>query len=374
MSTLTDRTGRVPAPGRRPGPTRPGVGPGSGRAQLVAGALAAVQAAIASLVVILVPVVLAWATASYSRAPWAQALQVGVAAWLLAHHGGIVIPHGHVGLAPLGLTLIPLISCWLAGVRLARALDPKAEAIRSGVGRSRPSAPPARALMGLVLSYAALVTLAGTLATPPTIRPLVPQAFLGAAVIATLGAVAGSAAWVAGGFRPGVRRVVGRLHLPRPLLRCWRPLAVATSVQLGGALLVLIAAFVAGWHQVLLLHHALAPGVAGGLVLILAQLTVLPNLLIWSAAWTSGPGFAVGTGTSVMPGHTELGPLPAVPVLGALPTPGAGPGWAWAALAVPGLAGALAGWCLLRAAPEVLGAPGGPVPRGADGTVRSLLI
>jgi hypothetical protein len=103
-------------------------------------------------VVILVPVVLAWATASYSRAPWGEALQVGIAAWLLAHHSGIVIPGGHLGLTPLGLTLIPLVSCWFAGVRLARNLDPNAEAIRSGIGRRRPAWPAPRALMALVLT------------------------------------------------------------------------------------------------------------------------------------------------------------------------------------------------------------------------------
>ena len=149
------------------------------------------------------------------------------------------------------------------------------------------------------------------------------------------------------------------------------------GVQLGGALVLLIAAFVAGWQQVLLLHNALAPGAAGGVVLTLGQLALVPNLLIWSAAWTAGPGFAVGTGTSVMPGHTELGALPAIPVLGALPTPGAGPGWAWAVLALPVLAGAVAGWYLLRTA-EVLARPGSSGSSGrrpdSDGTARSLLI
>jgi hypothetical protein len=342
--------------------------------------LVAVQAATASLVVILVPVVLAWATASYSRAPWGQALQVGVAAWLLAHHAGIVIPGGHVGLTPLGLTLIPLISCWFAGVRLSRNLDPNAEAIRSGIGRRRPARPAPRALMALVLSYAGLVTLASALATTAAIRPLVPQAFFGATVICTVGAFSGSAAWVAGGFRRGVRQAIGRLRLAKPLRRCLRPVAIALAVQLGGAALLLIAAFVTGWDRVLLLHHALAPGLAGGLVLILAQLTLVPNLLIWGAAWTAGPGFAVGSGTSVLPGHTELGALPAIPVLGALPVPGDGPAWAWAVIALPVLAGALAGRQLLRAAPDVLV---GPQPPGtglfggspnAEDTVRSLLI
>lgn len=308
----------------------------------------AVQAATASLVVILVPVVLAWATASHSRAPWGQALQVGVAAWLLAHHSGIVIPGGHVGLTPLGLTLIPLISCWLAGVRLARNLDPNAEAIRSGVGRRRPAPPPPRALMALVLSYAGLVTMAGALATTATIRPLVAQAFLGATVICTAGAVSGASAWVAGGFRRGGRRAIARLRLPMPLRRCLRPVAMAFTVQFAGALVLLIVAFVTGWDRMLMLHHALAPGAAGGLVLTLGQLVLLPNLLVWGVAWTAGPGFAVGAGTSVTPGHTELGALPAIPILGALPAPGAGPAWAWAVLAVPVLAGAVAGRYLLR--------------------------
>jgi Family of unknown function (DUF6350) len=319
---------------------------------LVAGALVALQAAAASLAVILVPVVLAWATASYSRAPWGQAVQVGVTAWLLAHHGGIVVPGGHVGLMPIGLMLIPLVSCWFAGVRLARGLDPNADAIRAGVGRGRPVLPPTRALLALVLSYAGVVTLAGALATTAAIRPVVVQAFVGAAVISAVGGVTGAAAWRSGGLLPGLRWATGLLRLPAPVGRCLRPVGLAVAVQLGGALLVFIAALVIGWSRVLLLHHALAPGIAGGLVLVIGQLVVVPNLVIWVGAYAAGPGFAVGTGTSVMPGHTELGALPAIPVLGALPTPGEVPGWAWAVLALPVLAGLVAGCLIVRRAPD----------------------
>jgi Family of unknown function (DUF6350) len=319
---------------------------------LVAGALVAGQAATASLAVILVPVVLAWATASYSRAPWGQAVQVGVAAWLLAHHGGIVIPGGHVGLMPLGLTLIPLISCWFAGVRLARGLDPNADAIRAGIGRARPVLPPTRALLALILGYSGLVTLVGALATTAAIRPVVVQVFAGAAAISAIGGVTGAAAWKAGGLLPGLRLVAGRLQLPVAVGRCLRPVGLAVAVQLVGAFLIFMAGLVIGWDRVLLLHHALAPGIVGGLVLVAGQLVAVPNLVIWAGAYAAGPGFAVGTGTSVMPGHTRLGALPAVPVLGVLPTPAEVPGWAWAVLALPVLAGLVAGWLIIRRDPE----------------------
>jgi Family of unknown function (DUF6350) len=351
MSIAVDRSGRAAAPGPRPGP---GSGAGqpprrSGRSQIAAGALAAAQAATASLVVILVPVVLAWATASYSQAPWGQAVQLGVAVWLLAHHTGIAIPAGRVGLMPLGATMIPLLTCWFAGVRLARTLDPNADAIRAGVGRSRPVRPPARAMLALVFGYAAVVTLVGVMATTAAVRPTVLQAFVGAALICGLGSTAGAAAWVAGGVLPGVRRVIGWLNLPEPVRRCLRPAAIAVVVPLVGAVLIFGLALVLGWHRVTLLHQGLAPGVVGGLVLTIGQLAVVPNLIVWAGAYAAGPGFAVGTGTSVMPGHLQLGALPAVPVLGALPVPGEVPNWAWALLALPVLAGVLAGGWIIRA-------------------------
>jgi hypothetical protein len=211
--------------------------------------------------------------------------------------------------------------------------------------------PPPRALLALIISYAGLVTLACVLTTTPSIRPLVAQAFVGAALICGTAATAGAAAWVAGGVLPGVRLMVSWLRLPKPVSRCLRPVGLALVIHLGGALLLLVAAMVIGWDRVLMLHHALAPGVPGGLVLVIAQLAVVPNLVIWSGAFVAGPGFAVGTGTSVLPGHTVLGALPAVPVLGVLPTPSEGPGWAWAVLAFPVLAGAVAGWWILQAEP-----------------------
>ena len=62
---------------------------------------------------------------------------------------------------------------------------------------------------------------------------------------------------------------------------------------------------------------------------------------IWSASWSVGPGFALGTGSVVGPVGTQLGPVPAIPVLGALPV-GDVP-FGMLALLVPVIAGFLAG-------------------------------
>jgi hypothetical protein len=77
-------------------------------------------------------------------------------------------------------------------------------------------------------------------------------------------------------------------------------------------------------------------------VITLAQLAYLPTLAIWGMAFVAGPGFAVGTDTAVSPAGTQLGPVPGIPALGALPestTP-----WLLLLALLPVALGALAGW------------------------------
>ena len=58
----------------------------------------------------------------------------------------------------------------------------------------------------------------------------------------------------------------------------------------------------------------------GGVVLAVAELAYLPNLVVWALAWLTGAGFAVGEGTHFAPDGVVGGALPAVPMLGALPS------------------------------------------------------
>lgn len=61
-----------------------------------------------------------------------------------------------------------------------------------------------------------------------------------------------------------------------------------------------------------------------GILIWLAQLLYLPTVQTWALAWVLGPGFAQGTGTIRSLTQVKAGPIPAVPILGALPnqTPG----------------------------------------------------
>ena len=73
------------------------------------------------------------------------------------------------------------------------------------------------------------------------------------------------------------------------------------------------------YATVITLYETLQTGIVGGVALTLAQLALLPNLVLWAASWLVGPGFALGTGSSVSPLGTSVGPLPSVPVLGIVP-------------------------------------------------------
>ena len=109
---------------------------------------------------------------------------------------------------------------------------------------------------------------------------------------------------------------------------------------------------------------ALAPGLVGGVLLLLAQIAYVPNAVVWSICYTLGPGFAFGTGTVVAPTGSALGPLPMLPMLAALPAGAHSsvPGWvSLLMLSVPYLAGAFGGLLTARAAPYTGGRAGAAV-------------
>jgi len=57
----------------------------------------------------------------------------------------------------------------------------------------------------------------------------------------------------------------------------------------------------------------------GSASIAVAQTALVPNLVVWAVAWLTGTGFSVGAGTHLAPDEVLGGPMPAIPVLGALP-------------------------------------------------------
>jgi hypothetical protein len=131
-----------------------------------------------------------------------------------------------------------------------------------------------------------------------------------------------------------------------------RAVVAAQLVLLLAGSAVLVTALARHLDRVTSLHDALAPGVAGGIALLAAQLALAPNAVVWATSYALGGGFTLGNGSVVAPAGTDLGVLPGLPLLGALPAPGPGPASALFWLAAGVLAGAVAAWLVVRGRPQ----------------------
>lgn len=104
--------------------------------------------------------------------------------------------------------------------------------------------------------------------------------------------------------------------LASPALRAGTGFVVAMQAISATVVAILLGL---NWLNVIQLYEQLQGGVFGGLGSTLLQLAFLPNLIFFASTWIAGVGFAIGTGSSVSPLGTALGPIPTVPVFGAIP-------------------------------------------------------
>ncbi|TXK19243.1 DUF6350 family protein [Homoserinibacter sp. GY 40078] len=95
--------------------------------------------------------------------------------------------------------------------------------------------------------------------------------------------------------------------------------AASVAVTLLVAALAVTVLVVINYAQAIRLYETLHTEVLGGVVLTAGQLAFVPNVVIWAASWFAGPGFALGVGSQVSPLGTAVGPLPTIPLLGAVP-------------------------------------------------------
>ena len=93
-----------------------------------------------------------------------------------------------------------------------------------------------------------------------------------------------------------------------------------TAIYMGVSLVAATFLLLTNFTQVKTITISLQPGFFGGLLLLFLNVLYLPNAAVAIAAYFSGTGLAVGAGTIVSPWWYQLGQIPALPLLGILPT------------------------------------------------------
>jgi hypothetical protein len=312
-----------------PRPTRPLV---------VTGGIAALAAAASGMAVLVTLTAIGWITAPHVGigAGLGGVLRTAAMLWLVAHHVGFTVRGaGRIGLLPLGLVLLPGALLAVAGRWVVRA------------GHVTQLRHVGYAAIALALPYAllagALAVASGTAVAAPSLLQAVIAAFLLALVAGGLGGARGLAPWSR----------LGSLMPARPRSIVLGMLGSAAILTAAGAVLA-GASLAVHLPEVKAASDALAPGLGGAALLLLAQIAYIPNAIIWAVSYSLGPGFAFGTGTVVAPTGSALGAVPVFPMLAAMPAgarPG-GPGWVpLVVLALPYLAGIFAGVVTVRIAP-----------------------
>ena len=117
--------------------------------------------------------------------------------------------------------------------------------------------------------------------------------------------------------------------------------ATAVALLLAAATVLALVAVVLGTNDATAVLAGLRLSGGDYVAYAVATALLLPNAVLFAAAYLVGPGFTVGVGTTVSPGVVSLGPVPAFPLLGALPEAGPTPSWLMALLAVPVVVAAL---------------------------------
>jgi hypothetical protein len=287
-----------------------------------------------------------------------DALRVGADAWLLGHGAHLELVGATITAVPLGLTLF----CLYVAFRLGRwATQTSAPEDVAGTGLA------AVVLAGL---YGVVAVITAVLASLPAAGLGSGRAFVGSFVVALLGGGAGLLAGAPAGLRL-------RAHLPESLCAVVRGALASVLLTFAAGAALVVAALLLDLGEAANVLSRLHTDPAGGALYTSVVAGVAPNAALLGSAYLLGPGFAVGTGTIVSPALVVLGPVPAFPLLAALPQQGPGPGWAAGMVAVPVLLGALAGALVVRRHPHPgyeTGAGRGLAGGVLGGVVLSVLV
>lgn len=270
----------------------------------------------------LVPLTVLWAVQYGFATDWFVFWRASVDSWLLGHGVDLQVRLDSTLASSLGLAEPSTFPVTIAA--LGFALLTLLLAMRAG---RRVGETPFRTLGSVVAlgTFAVVATAVTLTALYPLARPSVVQGIGLPTLVFALGFAIGMARtrraaeddagsslrdWVDDWSAP-TRALVGT---------ALRGGAAVVAGVLAVSAVLLAVLITVNYAEVIAVYERLHAGGVGGLALTLGEIAFMPNLVIWVASWLVGPGFAIGTGSSVSPLGTQLGPVPAVPVLGALPS------------------------------------------------------
>lgn len=342
--------------------------------------LAAVEAIVTVGVgvgIALVPLTLLWGFEYGLQIDWDVFWKAAGSVWLVGHGVDVTFRLGsdvagasgvegaadpiHVTLAALGFAVV---TAWLGGRAGRRFAETEHRTTGLLVGTA------GVALLGLAIALSS---------TSAASDPVVWQAVvLPALWFAVPALVTSEVCRVRRGLPadPLTRRVLDQVERI-PLL--WRTVAgfalragtAATAVVVAAAGVVVAFLLVTSFAEVIALYERSHAGVVGGVALTVGQLAFLPDFVGWAVAWLVGPGFAIGTGSSVSPIGTSLGPIPGVPVFGALPA--SGHTFGLLGVLVPVVAGFVIGGLMRPALVRALGHEDSPLRRALAGVATGVV-
>lgn len=320
-------------------------GGGPDRRSLQRALLSGAGAAAASACALVLPALLVWVASPQSTVDWTTALGVGASLWLLGTGAHLTVGAAQVTVVPLAFLALAVGGAAWGAVRAGR---PAAQQTRLRYAAEVVHAPLARALGAWTLGYAACALLWSVVALLAGPSPSVLSLLVPVVVVPAL-AAALALGWLVrrrrGLLGPGARRPD---WLPDVVRRAVRPGLEGAGVLLGSGMVIVALMVMLKYDRVSHLQSTLAPGLVGGLVLLVAQVLVLPNLGLWAVSFVSGTGFSAVQGASATWTGSRTSLLPMVPVFGALPDPGAFPGYLPVVVLLPVATGVLVGWRALR--------------------------
>ena len=248
-------------------------------------------------------------------------LRTAVQGWLVAQGSGLDVEGTSVRLVPLGATvLVVLVTALTARWIVADPVEELGAYAATVAGTC-----------GAAAAVLAAVTNAGDVNTS------VVRAAFGAFAVGGIGGAVGAATKH---HRTAMLWFTDRTDVRSVVRGAWW----GVGTLLGSAATLVVVLLTVRLDRAADLWALLDPGLGVGVALGVTCLLAVPTLVLWATSVLLGPGFVLGTDTSVDLTGAHLGAVPGFPPFAALPAPGEFSGWVFLLGLLPLLAGAVAGF------------------------------